>query len=121
MPVSPAMAEDLAAAVAMLYEDAERSILERLSRALAEGIDSPLWAEIKLRSIGDLRQAVEEVTDALQQDADGAVRAALIEAYGRGRQAAVAELGALDIGRELQARRVLPGAPAVDRLAASYA
>lgn len=121
MPVSPAMAEDLAAAVAMLYEDAERSILERLSQALAEGIDSPLWAEIKLRSIGDLRQAVEEVTDALQQDADGAVRQALTEAYGRGRQAAVAELGALDIGRELQARRVLPGAPAVDRLAASYA
>jgi len=121
MPVSPAMAEDLAAAVAMLYEDAERSILERLQAALAEGIDSPLWAEIKLRSIGDLRQAVEEVTDALQRDADGAVRAALIEAYGRGRQAAVAELGALDIGRELHARRILPGAPAVDRLAASYA
>lgn len=120
MPVSPAMAEDLAAAVARLYADAELSIIERMRAALVAGIDSPLWAEIKLRSIGDLRAAIEEVTDALQQDANGAVRAALIEAYGRGRQAAVAELGALDIGRELQARRVLPGAPAVDRLAASY-
>lgn len=121
MPVSPAMAEDLAAAVAKLYEDAELAILEKLRAALFQGIDSPLWAEIKLRSIGDLRQAVEEVTTALQQDANGAVGRALAEAYGRGRQAAVAELGALDIGRELQARRVLPGAPAVDRLAASYA
>jgi len=121
MPVSPAMAEDLAAAVARLYEDAELAILEKLRTALLQGIDSPLWAEIKLRSIGDLRAAVEEVTGALQQDADGAVGRALAEAYGRGRQAAVAELGALDIGRELQARRVLPGAPAVDRLAASYA
>jgi len=120
MPVSPAMAEDLAAAVRMLYEDAELAILEKLRRALAEGIDSPLWAEIKLRSIGDLRQAVEEITDALQTDVDGALAEALATAYGRGRQAAVAELGALDIGRELQARRVLPGAPAVDRLAASY-
>jgi len=121
MPVSPAMAEDLAAAITTLYEDAELAILDKLRAALEQGIDSPLWAEIKLRSIGDLRQAVEEITDALQTDANGAVARALAEAYGRGRQAAVAELGALDIGRELQARRVLPNAPAVDRLAASYA
>ncbi|MFB7278058.1 phage minor capsid protein [Streptomyces hydrogenans] len=121
MPVSPAMAEDLAAAIAKLYADAELALLEKLRDALVAGIDSPLWAEIKLRSIGDLRQAIEDVTTVLQQDADGAVGRALAEAYGRGRQAAVAELGALDIGRELQARAVLPGAPAVDRLAASYA
>ncbi|WP_228974962.1 phage minor capsid protein [Streptomyces sp. DH12] len=121
MPVSPAMAEDLARAVTVLYEEAELAILERLRAALEQGIDSPLWAEIKLRSIGDLRQAVEEITDALQTDANGAVAAALAEAYGRGRQAAVAEVGGLDIGRELQARRVLPNAPAVDRLAASFA
>lgn len=121
MPVSPAMAEDLAAAITMLYEDAELSIIERLTKALAQGIDSPLWAEIKLRSIGDLREAVEQIADALQTDANGAVAQALATAYGRGRQAAVAELGALDIGRELQARRILPNAPAVDRLAASYA
>ena len=121
MPVSPAMAEDLAAAITTLYEDAELAILDKLRAALEQGIDSPLWAEIKLRSIGDLRHAVEEITTALQTDANGAVARALAEAYGRGRQAAVAELGALDIGRELQARRVLPNAPSVDRLAASYA
>jgi hypothetical protein len=114
------MAEDLARAVTMLYEDAELAILDRLRAALEQGIDSPLWAEIKLRSIGDLRAAVEQITDALQTDVNGALAQALAEAYGRGRQAAVAELGALDVGRELQARRVLPGAPAVDRLAASF-
>jgi hypothetical protein len=115
------MAEDLARAVTVLYEDAELAILDKLRAALEQGIDSPLWAEIKLRSIGDLRQAVEQITEALQNDVSGALAAALTEAYGRGRQAAVAEVGGLDIGRELQARRVLPGAPAVDRLAASYA
>ncbi|MER8233479.1 phage minor capsid protein [Streptomyces sp. NPDC094049] len=121
MPVSPAMAEDLAAAIAALYADAELVLLEKLRRAIMQGIDSPLWAEIKLRSIGDLRTAVEEVTTALQDDANTAVAVALVAAYDRGRQAAVAEVGALDIGRALQTRRVLPGAPAVDRLAASYA
>lgn len=121
MPVSPAMAEDLARAVTMLYEDAELALIEILRDALAQGIDSPRWAELKLRALGDLREAVETVAVALQTDANGAVAEALITAYGRGRQAAVAELGALDIGRELHARRILPGAPAVDRLAASYA
>jgi hypothetical protein len=121
MPVSPALAEDLAAAISMLYEDAELALISLLRDALAEGIDSPHWAALKLHALGDLREAVETVSNALQTDANGAVAKALATAYGRGRQAAVAELGALDIGRELNARRVLPGAPAVDRLAASYA
>ncbi|WP_282795175.1 phage minor capsid protein [Streptomyces sp. CC224B] len=121
MPVSPAMAEDLAAEVRRLYDDAETVLLEKLAAALEADIESPRWAELKLAAVGNLREAVERVADALQQDADGAVRRALIEAYTRGRQAAVAELGAVDIGRSLVARATLPGAPAVDRLAASMA
>lgn len=121
MPVSPAMAEDLAAEVAKLYQDAEAALLEKLAAALAADIESPKWAELKLAAIGNLRTAVETVAEALQTDTDGAVRRALVEAYNRGRQAAVAELGALDIGRELAARDALPNAPAVDRLAASMA
>ncbi|WAL93991.1 phage minor capsid protein [Streptomyces sp. Je 1-369] len=121
MPVSPAMAEDLASEVVRLYEDAEGALLERLAKALEADLESPRWAELKLAAIGNLRTAVEAVTEALQADTDGKVREALVEAYNRGRQAAVAELGALDIGRELVARRTLPGAPAVDRLAASLA
>ncbi|MFJ9645005.1 phage minor capsid protein [Streptomyces sp. NPDC101206] len=121
MPVSPAMAEDLARRVRELYEDAEAALLERLAAALEADIDSPRWAELKRASVGDLRQAVEAIADALQTDTTGAVAEALATAYNRGRQAAVAELGALDIGRELAARSALPNAPAVDRLAASYA
>ncbi|WP_437034361.1 phage minor capsid protein [Streptomyces sp. enrichment culture] len=115
------MAEDLAAEVAKLYQDAEAALLQQLAAALAADIDSPRWAELKLAAVGNLRAAVETVAEALQQDTDGAVRRALVEAYNRGRQAAVAELGALDIGRELAARDALPNAPAVDRLAASLA
>lgn len=121
MPVSPAMAKDLAREVGRLYEDAEGALLERLAKALEADLESPRWAELKLAAIGNLRTAVETVAEALQQDADGKVREALVTAYNRGRQAAVAEMGALDIGRELVARETLPNAPAVDRLAASLA
>ncbi|KMS68218.1 hypothetical protein ACZ91_66920, partial [Streptomyces regensis] len=103
------------------YQAAETALLGLLADALAADIESPHWAELKLAAVGDLRQAVEQVAAALETDTDGAVRRALVTAYDRGRQAAVAELGALDVGRELVAREQLPGAPAVDRLAASMA
>ncbi|MER5769561.1 phage minor capsid protein [Streptomyces sp. NPDC001985] len=121
MPVSPEMAEGLAREVRDLYDEAENALLEKLAAALAADVESPRWAELKLAAVGNLRTSVEEIATALQQDTDGAVRRALVEAYGRGRQAAVAEMGGLDIGRELAAQGELPNAPAVDRLAASLA
>lgn len=117
MPVSPADTIDLARAIARIYEDAEDALLGIVSQALAEGIDSPRWAEAKLAAIGDLRAALERVTDALQRDATGAISRAVEEAYRRGGQAAVAELGALAEGRRHYAAVHLPGASAVDRLA----
>lgn len=117
MPVSPADTVDLARAIAVIYEDAEDALLRILATALAEGIESPRWAELKLRAIGDVRQAVQEVTDALQQDASGAIAAAVAEAYDRGGQSAVAELGALAEGRRAFVARHLPGASQADRLA----
>jgi hypothetical protein len=117
VPASPADAEDLARAVGLIYQDAEAALLEILARALAEGIDSPRWAEFKLASIGNVRAAVEEITVALQQDADGAIGRAVHEAYRRGGQAAVAELGMLPEGLRAAAAGALPNAASVDRLA----
>jgi Phage minor capsid protein 2 len=117
VPTSPADGEDLARAVARIYEDAERALLGILAQALAEGIDSPRWAELKLAAIGNVRTALEHVTDALQTDADGAIRRAITEAYERGTQSAIADLGALDEGRRAFVAAHLPGAHAVDRLA----
>ncbi|MGW8378940.1 hypothetical protein [Streptomyces sp. ODS28] len=119
MAFSPALIADLAAATRTLYEDAELVLIEQLREAIAQGLEAPAWATIKARSAGHLRAAVEEITAVLERDADGAVARALMEAYERGRQAAVAELSDLDAGGQLQGRRVLPNAPAVDRLAAS--
>ncbi|MER7801243.1 phage minor capsid protein [Streptomyces parvulus] len=117
MPVSPDLSEDLAAAVADLYEAAEGVLIGKIRRALAEGLGSPVWAELKLAAVGNLQAAVQEVIAALQTDASGAIGQALAEAYDRGQQAAVAELGALGVGQAAAAATVLPTAPIVDRLA----
>ncbi|GAQ52070.1 phage minor capsid protein [Streptomyces acidiscabies] len=119
MPVSPDMAEDLASAISSLYEQAELALIERVTRALAEGLDSPLWADLKLAAIGNLRTAIEEIIAALQADAAGAIHQAVAEAYDRGQQAAIVELGAVATGPALAAAEALPSAAAVDRLAAA--
>lgn len=119
MPVSPAMAENLAAAVADLYEAAEGTMIERIRDALAAGIDSPAWVEMKLAAVGNLRAAIQALIDVLALDASGAIHQAVAEAYDRGQQAAVAELGALAVGPASVAAAVLPAAPAVDRIAAA--
>nr|WP_202516591.1 phage minor capsid protein [Streptomyces sp. SID161] len=113
------MAEDLAGAVADLYEAAAGTLTDLITRALAQGIDSPLWAHLKLAALGNLQSAVDEVLVALQADAAGAIHSALTEAYERGQQAAVAELGALGVGQAAAATSALPTAPVVDRLAAA--
>ncbi|WP_229700679.1 phage minor capsid protein [Streptomyces camponoticapitis] len=113
------MAEDLAAAIADLYEAAEGTMIARIRDALAAGINSPAWVEMKLAALGNLQFAIQEVIDALVLDASGAMHQAVAEAYDRGQQAAVAELGAVAVGQAAVAATVLPSAPAVDRLAAA--
>jgi hypothetical protein len=107
------MAEGLATAVSSLYEQAELALIEKVTRALAEGLDSPLWASLKLNAIGSLRTAIEDIITALQADATGAIRQAVTEAYDRGAQAAVAELGAI----APHVATIPAGTHAVDRLA----
>ncbi|MFC8832346.1 phage minor capsid protein [Streptomyces griseoincarnatus] len=111
------MAEDLAAAVADLYEGAEQVLIERIRQALVEGIDSPTWVEQKLAALGNLQAGIMEIIAALEADASGAVGQAVTEAYERGVQAAAAELGALGVGQTAAALQVLPTAPVVDRIA----
>ncbi|WP_282698232.1 phage minor capsid protein [Streptomyces sp. CC208A] len=117
MPVSPAMTETLAAAVADLYEAAEGVLIDRIRRALAQGLDSPAWAELKLAAVGNLQAAIDEVIAALRTDASGAIHQAIADSYDRGQQAAVAELGALGTGQAAAALTTVPTAPVVDRLA----
>ncbi|MFP8960028.1 phage minor capsid protein [Streptomyces nanhaiensis] len=119
MAISPDMAEDLARAVSSLYEEAELVLVERIRAALAQGLESPRWAELKARALGDLSAAVQAVIDALAADATDATAQAVAEAYTRGQQAAVAELGAVGVGQAAAAAEAIPAGAAVDRLAAA--
>lgn len=96
MAVSPATAEGLAQPVHDLYQAAELNLLGHLARIVGQDIDSPRWADRRIRANGDLRSAIDTTSAALRRDTVRAVDIALLEAYDRGRQAAVTGLGHLD-------------------------
>ncbi|MYW03471.1 phage minor capsid protein [Streptomyces sp. SID3343] len=119
MPVSPAVAENLATVLGDLYRAAEYSLIQAIRGALVRNEGLPTWAEDRLAALRGLSGALSEVLDSLALDADGTVRQALASAYDRGQAAAVAELGAVATGPAAVAAELLPTAAVVDRLAAA--
>ncbi|MGW3322496.1 phage minor capsid protein [Streptomyces virginiae] len=118
MPIHPAIAEDLSAAVRDLYADAETRLLSLVARQLADGFEAPGWAVAKLADVQPLRRAAQGVVDALGTATQLEVFSAVTEAYDVGARAGLAELGALS---DADARRIAertPNTRAVDRLAA---
>ncbi|MFD4918893.1 phage minor capsid protein [Streptomyces virginiae] len=118
MPIHPAMAEDLSAAVRDLYADAETRLLSLVARQIADGFEAPGWAVAKLADVQPLRRAAQGVVDALGTATQLEVFSAVTDAYDVGARAGLAELGALS---DADARRIAertPNTRAVDRLAA---
>lgn len=107
MPASPSLAETLTRPVSDLFEQAEYDLLAHLARTIGQDIDSPRWADRRIRAVGDLRSAIDTTSAALRRDATSAVDAALIEAYQRGWRAGVGDLGHLNEA----GRRALHGVP----------
>lgn len=112
MPVSPSLAENLAADTVAHYAAAERALLELIARHLARGLDSPDWATDRLAQVQQIRRGIQRIIARLDADASVSVAAAVTTAWGRGGAAAVAELGAAGLGDLPD----LPGQAAVDRL-----
>lgn len=116
MPVSPALAESLAAGVAELYADAERLMLARIARSLGQGLDAPDWAARKLLEIQFLQAQTRRLITALERKAAVEVAVALSEAYNRGSASAAVDLAAL-VGESLETVvQPLGGLPPVERL-----
>jgi hypothetical protein len=118
VPVSPTLAENLAATVLDLYLDAESSLLQRIARSLQQGLDAPAWAERQLLLVQTYRAQAARVLVQLEQQATVAVGDAISTAWNRGTAAAIADLADLDPGGPLTLDRVLPGARAVEALVA---
>jgi hypothetical protein len=118
MPVSPALAESLAADVVEMYAEAERALLARIAKSLAKGLDAPGWAEKKLAEVQFLRHQTEKLVADLGDRAAAQVAVSLAEAYNRGGASAAADLAALlKVGLEEASAPIL-GLPSVERLVA---
>jgi hypothetical protein len=95
MPVSPALAENLAVDVVEMYAEAERVLLARIARSLAAGLDAPGWAEKKLAEVQFLRRQTERLIAQLGNRVAAQVALKLVQAYNRGGASAAADLSAL--------------------------
>lgn len=107
MPISPDDASDLAAKVAGIFEKAQVSILSRMSRILAVGLDLAAdatgWEQDKRDQAGPFRRFVGGVLDGLRARTRRAVAETVHEAARRGTEAADEDLG--------ERTRDLPTAP----------
>lgn len=91
MPTSPARHEAFASEIRRIYNAAQTSLLERIARRLARGIDDESWATRKLEEIRFVRADAERQIAALRAQ-DPAIRQAVESAYRAGAAEAVADL-----------------------------
>lgn len=76
-----------------LYEDAERVILERISRSMAAGIDAPDWATAKLLELQLVQARLRKDLGVLGGKASAEISSAVGDAYNRGQIVALGSLG----------------------------
>jgi hypothetical protein len=112
------MAENLAANVVEMYAEAERTLLARIARSLAKGLDAPDWVTRKLAEVQFLQRQTERLVADLGNRAASEVALALAHAYNRGGASAVVDLAALlEVSLE-EAAAPLYGLPPVELLVA---
>jgi hypothetical protein len=90
--------------VAELYQDAELAILEKVVAFLAEGIETPGWAQNRLARLQAIRGVVLAELNAVHPEAAARILAEVEAAYAAGGAQAVSELSA-----------VLDGVPSVNQ------
>jgi len=96
MPVSPALAEHLAADLVDAYAEAERRLLALLAKRLAAGVDSPRWAQSKLAQVQAYKRETQALLRDLEAQARTGVETALTQAYEAGGLAAFADIAKLE-------------------------
>lgn len=89
----PDLALQLAKATADLYGSAVESLLEMVTRRVAQGIDQPGWADRKLVEVSRLRAEARSVVARLEAAGPTTVEEAIRDAYRLGGEAAVLEVG----------------------------
>lgn len=95
MAVSPEDADDLAAAVADAYTQAQLGLIGRLAQFLGTGLGLDSWAQDRRNGAGAVRRALGTLLGGLFKKGQKAASTAATEAARRGAAAADGELGAL--------------------------
>jgi hypothetical protein len=117
---SRSLGEGLAEGTAAVYRHAEMLLIQRMAKMLKSGDDTaPDWAERKLAAIRTLRSYAENVIAHLDGAMNSEVEQALVLAYERGGEAALAELGRMSGASPQDLHRLrqdIPGAGAINRL-----
>lgn len=106
MPDSPELAEVLAKQTLDLYLQAEQTMLGKVAKRVARGIDEEGWAERKLAEAQALRREAETVVAQLTSDTPDVVEAALRKAYNRGVATAGTDLRKAGVSETLAFGRV---------------
>lgn len=118
MPVSPALAENLAVEVVAIYAEAERLLLSRIALHLGADMDAPDWVERKLLEVQFLARQTERLTEQLGEKAAAQAAVDLSKAYNRGGAAAALELAKAKGIPLIEAATPLYGLPPVEALVA---
>jgi hypothetical protein len=116
MPVSPELATGLAAGVVQHYTEAERVLLERIAKALAKGIDGPMWAERKLLEVQLIQARAKVLLTQLEKAAGQSVAEAILTAWNRGSAVAATDLAGVLERALAEVVDPLPGTRAVAQL-----
>lgn len=92
MPVDRTLGADIAGTIAELYHGLEVQLADQISRQLRAGIAEPPDAEAQLAALGILSRGARSLLNKIQADLTGTVEQAIVLAYHRGGEAAIAEL-----------------------------
>lgn len=91
MPISPSEYETLAESVLLAYEEAERTMLRRVSKRLAKGVTSPGWTEQKYSEARAVREEIQTALDTLKNKRTSLLRDVLQQSYDAGADAFTTE------------------------------
>lgn len=105
--------EALTRNVVQLYQSAERSIVEVVTRYLAQGLDAPDWAVQRLGALATLRRTVERMLQLVQADGAESIRETLARAYRTGTAAATLGIPAHLLPRDPDAIRAAVAAAGI--------
>ena len=91
MPIATATYERLAGNMLEIYEEAERRMLQKVSRRLIRGIESKGWTERKYAEVSEVRKEIQAVLNDLRKQRGPLMNNVITRVFGEGIKAFTTE------------------------------